>query len=343
MGRIDQVKAVQRTRAAWREQIEEEDALKRNPEVAVFMKNLKNGKCDKHVVFNNVGPVISRYIVKNLPVDSCITSLELSRNRINDNIATSIAKMLKSNKTLKKLELETNRIGALGCVELADAVASNDTLQYLGLMSNPLSSNSDTKKRDNCGVDAISNMLQHNKSLRTLNMRSTQTDSEGGTSIVSGLLTNDTLLILEMDTTDLKFQALSDLGAKLSENKHKWTMANREANERRIKEIKATNAQMAQKAKEDKIAEENRWMNEQRRGRIRARQKILEAQVQAKQLEAERQRRFDERRRLEDKVKRELEERRKKKDDKRRKQHSLPHRGSRAKPRLTAVTAVKPR
>ena len=32
--------------------------------------------------------------------------------------------------------------------------------QYLGLMANPLSSNYDTKKRDNCGVDAISNMFQ---------------------------------------------------------------------------------------------------------------------------------------------------------------------------------------
>jgi len=268
----------------------------------------------------------------NLPPDSCITSLELCRNRINDKIATSIAEMLKSNKTLKKLELESNSIGALGCAQLAKAVAGNDTLQYLGLMCNPLSSNSDTRKRDNCGIDAISDMLQHNKSLRTLNLRSTQTDSLGGTSLVQGLLTNDTLLILEMDTTDLKFQGLSDLGAKLTENKHKWALANRQAKEKRIADIKESAARAAQKAKADKVAEENEWIHEERRDRIRARQKILEAQVQDRQLQAERKKRYDERRRLEEKVRQELEERKKKKDEKRRK-HLLPHRGARAKPR----------
>lgn len=334
--RLAQVKEQQQIRTAWREQIEEEDALERNPGIALFMKNVKSGQCDKHVVFNNVGPVICRYIVKNIPPDSGITSLELCRNRINDKIATSIAKMLESNKTLKKLELESNRIGALGCAQLANAVSGNDTLQYLSLMSNPLSTNSDTKARDNCGIDAISNMLQHNATLQTLNIRSTQTDGKGGTSMVRGLLTNDTLLILEMDTTDLKFQVLSDLGVKMTENKHRWVLNRRQAKERRLAEMKANAVKAEKQAALDKIENEKKWETDERRARIRARQKILEAQVKDRMLEAERQKRYEERKRQEEMAKRALEERRKKREKEKGRagrRKLLPHRGARAVPR----------
>jgi len=327
IARREQIKERQQIRIAWREQIEEEDALKRNPGIAAFIKNVKSGDCDKHVVFNNVGPVICRYIVKNIPPDSGITSLELCRNRINDKIATNIAEMLKSNKTLKKLELESNRICASGCAEIANAVAGNNTLEYLSMMANPLSSNSDTRARDNSGLDAISKMLQHNSSLRTLNIRSTQIDSLGGTSLVQGLLTNDNLLILEMDTTDLKFQGLSDLGAKITENKQRWVLARRQARERRLAETKASAAQAKKQAKLDKIASENTWERDQRRARIRARQKILEAQVQDHMLEEQRRIRYEERVRQEEMAKRALEERRKERAEKERKRHrQLPHR-----------------
>ncbi|CAF1455355.1 unnamed protein product, partial [Rotaria sordida] len=92
-----------------------------------------------------------------------LQKLILTRNDITDRGARDLATMLKSNTTLTHLHLDYNQISDNGVQLLADALAHhNVTLQVLLLNGN--------KHVTDSSVDYFIDMLEHNQSLRELNV-----------------------------------------------------------------------------------------------------------------------------------------------------------------------------
>jgi len=77
----------------------------------------------------------ARALAKMLSLDiGSITSVDLTRNDIDDKACVALANMLPLNSTLQKLTLRYNRIGLEGCRAFAAAIPKNRTLRelYLG-------------------------------------------------------------------------------------------------------------------------------------------------------------------------------------------------------------------
>ncbi len=71
-------------------------------------------------------------------VNSTVTALGLSGNRIMDVGVRAIGTMLRVNRTLQSLYLRNNAIGGDGARHLADALRMNKTLTTLNLKNNKL-------------------------------------------------------------------------------------------------------------------------------------------------------------------------------------------------------------
>ena len=79
------LKAAQRhkERLAFREQLEEEMALRKRPDIDEWLRQVNNGTANAFAHFNVRSSVV-RYIAKQLPSDCCLRSLALMRNKLND-------------------------------------------------------------------------------------------------------------------------------------------------------------------------------------------------------------------------------------------------------------------
>ena len=73
-----------------------------------------------------------------LCINSTLSELYLSENKIGDMGAIELAKALYTNTTLKKLTLSYNQIGDVGAIELAKALYTNTTLKKLTLSYNQI-------------------------------------------------------------------------------------------------------------------------------------------------------------------------------------------------------------
>lgn len=124
-------------RAGEREKFEEEDALRRRPDIINWLQLANSSSCG-HTAHLSIKPVLARHLAKELPSQCCLTSLDLSRNKLDDNVGVALALMVKRNTSLLKLELRGNSLGVNSARGLADALTTNTTLQALGLEGNPL-------------------------------------------------------------------------------------------------------------------------------------------------------------------------------------------------------------
>jgi hypothetical protein len=103
---------------------------------------------------------------------SIVKALGLGSNGITDKGAEHLAEMLKTNRTITWLALAGNQIGDRGVQLLADTLAhQNTSLLVLSLHVN--------KSISDASVNAITNMLQHNKSLKKLWMQDCNISEEG--------------------------------------------------------------------------------------------------------------------------------------------------------------------
>ena len=107
---------------------------------------------------------------------SIVKALGLGSNGITDKGAEHLAEMLKTNRTITWLALAGNQIGDRGVQLLANTLAhQNTSLLVLSLHVN--------KSISDVSVTAITNMLQHNKSLKKLWMQDCNISDEGKTKL----------------------------------------------------------------------------------------------------------------------------------------------------------------
>ena len=104
--------------------------------------------------------------------NSGVKALGLGSNGITDKGAEHLAEMLKTNRTITWLALAGNQIGDRGVQLLTETLAhQNTSLLVLSLHVN--------KAISDASVDAITNMLQHNKSLKKLWMQDCNISEDG--------------------------------------------------------------------------------------------------------------------------------------------------------------------
>jgi Ran GTPase-activating protein (RanGAP) involved in mRNA processing and transport len=104
--------------------------------------------------------------------NSIVKALGLGSNGITDKGAEHLAEMLKTNHTITWLALAGNQIGDRGVQLLANTLAhENKSLLVLSLHVN--------KSISDASVDAIIDMLQHNKSLKKLWMQDCNISEDG--------------------------------------------------------------------------------------------------------------------------------------------------------------------
>ena len=100
------------------------------------------------------------------PAWHSVTTLNLSKNAINDEGATHIAQLIVENPTLERLDLSNSQIGARGATALATALQSNLTLKALILdeVDSTKSARADIARalRSNANIVALANELEKN-------------------------------------------------------------------------------------------------------------------------------------------------------------------------------------
>jgi hypothetical protein len=103
---------------------------------------------------------------------SALKYVDLAQNDISDEGAKYLAEMLTTNTNMLELSLSQNRIGNYGVKLLADAlIHSNTCLELLNL-----SANTDI---DDESIDSVVNMMEHNRSLKKLDLRHNNISKDG--------------------------------------------------------------------------------------------------------------------------------------------------------------------
>ena len=92
-----------------RELFEEEDALVKRPDIKRWMDRVRNGECAKNASLR-AHDILTRHILRNLPDNSPLQTLDMSRNELHDELASSFGDMLRRNKSIQKLELHENSV-----------------------------------------------------------------------------------------------------------------------------------------------------------------------------------------------------------------------------------------
>ena len=138
--------------------------------------------------------------------------LTLSKCELTESHGISIGEILQSQSSIRKIELQENTIGDQGAVAIAKALEINRTLQHLDLGSN---------KVKDAGGSALGAMLLQNSTLQHLNLRQNNLKMSGD-SIADALKTNHTLLELDFSYNDFSFRSYSAVGVHLQKNLKFW-------------------------------------------------------------------------------------------------------------------------
>ena len=137
-----------------------------------------------------------------------MTKLQLSENRIDDQMIQVLISGLIKNKYITDLNLSHNRIAAMGCKSLSAYLISASSLRYLDLSDNNIGPDggkyiSYSLKNELChlvglnlrlnrirdeGVKAIARSLEENKTLKKLNLSGNHITHEGLEAIVSSII-----------------------------------------------------------------------------------------------------------------------------------------------------------
>ena len=134
-----------------------------------------------------------------LAVNSSLTSLDLSWNRIGDAGASSLSQVLTANSSLTILDLSWNIIGDAGASSLSQALTANSSLTSLDLCNNSIGIS---------GASSLSQALTANSSLTSLNLRNNGFGMLGAVSLSQALTANSSLTSLE-----LGYNFIADAGA----------------------------------------------------------------------------------------------------------------------------------
>ena len=142
-------------------------------------------------------------------INTSLTSLHLSDNKIEDSGAVELANLL-SICGIKELDLSWNSINFIGAIALANAIRISSSMLNVDLSWNSIGSSSD-KERD--AAKAISLMLSENSSLTHLDLSQNQLSISDISCIGEGLKKNHSLLGLHITGNQGKIDAYGQLAA----------------------------------------------------------------------------------------------------------------------------------
>ena len=143
--------------------------------------------------------------------DSALTTLDISRNRIQAKGAIAIAKALEKNKTLTELNISWNNIGVEGAKAIAKALEINSTLTTLNISNSYNNISID-------GATALADMLKTNTSLKTVDISLNNISVEGAQAIATALQKNNTLTELNIRRTNINIAGAQAIATALQNN-----------------------------------------------------------------------------------------------------------------------------
>ena len=158
---------------------------------------------------NRIGDQGATGLAEALKVNSTLTVLYLSDNRIGDQGATGLAEALKVNSTLTKLDLRGNGIGDQGATGLAEALKVNSTLTKLDLSGNGIGDQ---------GATGLAEALKVNSTLTKLDLRGNRIGDQGATGLAEALKVNSTLTWLDLIGNGIGDQGATGLAEALKVN-----------------------------------------------------------------------------------------------------------------------------
>ncbi|CAM9714882.1 unnamed protein product, partial [Chrysoparadoxa australica] len=210
-----------------------------------------------------VNPVTARALAKAMWTNTSLTSLDLSRNGIDDFAGSYIAKLLMRNTTLTKLDLDTNNIGPKACSTFGESLGINTTLKSLSLESNRLTSGG----TDMSGIASLADMLHKNSTLTSLNLWRCCLDAKAGVELLRGMKGNNTVTFLELGNNAITTGDEQLLQAKLEDNVNQFEEAREK---QRVLLQQQAEQGAAEKAIRDKVKKERElreWLESQRQQR----------------------------------------------------------------------------
>ena len=144
-----------------------------------------------------------------LKVNTSLTSLYLSHDSIDDEVANSLSEALRVNASLTSLDLSQNLIRAGGANSLSEALRVNTSLTYLGLSMNPI---------DDEGTNSLSEALRVNTSLTSLELSMSSINDEGANSLSKALRVNTSLTYLDLSMNSIEDEGANSLSEALRVN-----------------------------------------------------------------------------------------------------------------------------
>jgi len=141
---------------------------------------------------------------RSLPLLQSLTSLNLSRNTIDDEKVRMVAQGLADNFTVTTIDLSHNRIADRGVRALARILADKCVIDTLDLSDNQIHTG---------GGKALGKALRKNDTLQVLNLRLNRLGDEGGRLLFEGMLSNSTLQTLNVSSNALEVECARAIAA----------------------------------------------------------------------------------------------------------------------------------
>ena len=175
-------------------------------------------------------------LAKLLTVSYCLTSLELSGNKLGDSGIASISDSLKANATLKRMSLHRCRMSEKGGKAIGDALMVNRSLQVLDMSDNPISAGvvhiAESLKCNcslleinlsKCGITkqearSLAISLKDNHFLQTLILMGNYLSKSGTIHIAKAVRNNNCLKSLDVSCCSIGDKGIKSLGSALEVN-----------------------------------------------------------------------------------------------------------------------------
>ena len=200
---------------------EEQDELAKSHQVGMMIELIKDDAVASSIRID-VNSVSARSLAKVMWVNTCITCLDLSSNKLDDHAGAYIARILTRNKTLKKMELDNNEFGQKTLAAFGESLRINESLVYLNVDSNPMFTNDDLK-----GARFFAEALRANTTLVSLNLWRTGMKAADGELLASALDHNHVLLFVDIGHNGVKMREMKRMADKLDKNLAAYERAER--------------------------------------------------------------------------------------------------------------------
>eukprot|EP01064_Diplonema_japonicum_P015340 TRINITY_DN23056_c0_g1_i1.p1 TRINITY_DN23056_c0_g1~~TRINITY_DN23056_c0_g1_i1.p1 ORF type:complete len:754 (+),score=213.76 TRINITY_DN23056_c0_g1_i1:49-2310(+) len=141
-----------------------------------------------------------------------LTHLSMCKCEISPEAGVRIGDMLAVQATLVKLEMQDNLLGNEGAIAIAQALHANTTLRFLDIGNNKVS---------DAGGKALAEMIASNNTLQHLNIKQNNIKLSGN-AIAEALRTNTSILELDFSYNDFSFKSYSAVATYLQKNIKAW-------------------------------------------------------------------------------------------------------------------------